>query len=369
MSELIKTAPTVEEAVRLAVEEMGVDRDRVSFEILEEPGGHFFFKKPAKVRVYTLDEAGVDDLDFKDILRDFGEEKSQKPAQKKEKAAPAPAEEKKAEEKPREKGPERAPQPENRREKKESPEKAPAEKSGERKKPQGENRRGYSGVRNSKAENIPRYVPANEEVATGEKVDAAMDFLKGIIDSFDIGPYTMRAVKRENGFTVKVDGGDLGPLIGRKGDTMEAISYLTGLAANRGSEEYEKVTVDIGGYRRKREKEIENIARRRARRALSSGKPYGLDPMTPYERRIVHSTVSTIEGVRSESKGEGDSRRVVIYPLNPRHYGDNRDRDRRQSGRGRSDRRDRPRPQVQKTRDEKLVDSADVSLYSKIDLD
>ena len=91
--------------------------------------------------------------------------------------------------------------------------------------------------------------------------------------------------------------------------------------------------------------------------------------MNPYERRIIHATVSEIEGVKSESKGEGSSRRVVIYPTNPRpRYNNNRDRGGRKPYNKNSSRREKSEPQAQKTRDEKLNDSRSFGLYSKIEL-
>mgnify|MGYP004564679637 FL=1 len=150
---------------------------------------------------------------------------------------------------------------------------------------------------------------------------------------------------------------------------MEALSYLTGLAANRTEDSFEKITVDVADYRHKREGDLVHNAKKRANKVLKTGRPFGFEPMNPYERRIIHATVSEIEGVKSESKGEGSSRRVVIYPTNPRpRYNNNHDRGGRKPYNKNSSRREKSEPQAQKTRDEKLNDSRSFGLYSKIEL-
>lgn len=327
MREVIKTAPTVEEAIELALTELGLDRDAVSAEVLEYPEKKFFFKKPAKVRVYAID----DGFDLSDIFA-REEKKEEAPVIKEEKA-------------------EKAPKP-----KKEN-------------KPKAEKAEKVVSEEVIVTEIITEEVQRPEEEISNEKTAYAMDFLKGIISEFGIENYTMRAVKKEGGFVIKIEGEGLGALIGRKGETMEALSYLTGLAANRTDEGFDKISVDVAGYRKKREKDIEASARKAARRVAKTGRSFAFEPMNPYERRLVHSAVSKVEGVRSESKGEGNSRRVVIYSLSPRPKGDRGGR-----GRGRNDRRggrgprEKARPQAQKTREEKLVDFADFGLYGKIDL-
>ena len=325
MKEVIKTAPTVEEAIELALAELGLDRDAVSAEVLEYPEKKFFFKKPAKVRVYAID----DGFDLSDIFA--REEKKEASVVKEEKAEKAPK-----------------PKKEN-KPKAEKPEKVVVEEVA--------------------AETVTEETEPRPEEISNEKTAYAMDFLKGIISEFGIEDYTMKAFKKEGGFVIKIEGEGLGAIIGRKGETMEALSYLTGLAANRTDEGFDKISVDVAGYRKKREKDIEASARRAAQRVARTGRSFGFEPMNPYERRLVHSAVSKVQGVRSESKGEGNSRRVVIYSLTPRPKGDKGGR-----GRGRNDRRggrggrEKARPQAQKTREEKLVDFADFGLYGKIDL-
>ncbi|MBQ5312859.1 MAG: RNA-binding protein, partial [Oscillospiraceae bacterium] len=129
----------------------------------------------------------------------------------------------------------------------------------------------------------------------------------------------------------------------------------------------EKISVDVADYRQKREKDLQQMAKKMAAKVVKTGRFYSFEPMNPYERRIIHATVGTIEGVRSESKGEGSQRRVVIYSTAPRKNNGGNKKGGRNSGR--RDRREKPAPQVQKTRETKLVDDfGGTGLYGKIEL-
>ena len=312
MNEVIKTAATVEEAIQLALDEMGLSREQVTAEVIEYPEKKFFFKKPAKVKVVKIEE----EFDIRDLFRKE-EKKQEKKQPVKEKPAKAAARQPKAPAQPRQ-----------------DPQKA--------------------------ADDM-------EEIdfsRAGDKVKYAVEFLRGMIDRFYKQPYTVSVFKSHSGYVIKISGDDIGVLIGRKGETMEALSYLTGLAANRGEEGFEKISVDIADYRRKKEKDLVNSAKKAAAKVLKTGRPFGFEPMNPYDRRIIHAAISEIEGVKSESKGEGARRRVMVYSTNPRPRGP-------KGGRkpyGRGPRREKAAPQVQKTREEKLVDESNFGLYSKIEL-
>ena len=115
---------------------------------------------------------------------------------------------------------------------------------------------------------------------------------------------------------------------------MESLSYLASLVANRLPGEYIKLGLDVAGYRGKREKDLEALARRMGAKVARTGRSWAMDPMNPYERRIIHSTISGMEGVRSESRGEGADRRVVIYPTDPQAAAFERERRGERGGRG-----------------------------------
>ena len=256
--------------------------------------------------------------------------------------------------------------------------------------------------------------PAAEPVAAaeGEELDleanpnlkAAAEYLTGIFRLMGAENCRITALRQGEATVLRVDGENMGALIGRRGETMEALSYLASLVANRQEGSYVKLGLDVGGYRSKREKDLQALARRTAAKVAKTGRCFALEPMNPYERRIVHSAVSEMEGVRSESTGEGIERRVVIYSTAPdannrlpRSHGPRRDGERR-SGKGgprrdgrRDDRRggkggpkgprssvpgrefaDRPRDEnAQPTaprRTERIDDAADFELFGKIEL-
>lgn len=107
-------------------------------------------------------------------------------------------------------------------------------------------------------------------------------------------------------------GDDYGSVIGRRGETLDAIQYLTRLVINRGSEDYKRVSINIGNYREKRENTLRALARKNAAKVRKYGRNVVLEPMNPYERRIIHTTVQDIEGVTSHSVGSDGDRKVVI---------------------------------------------------------
>ena len=108
-----------------------------------------------------------------------------------------------------------------------------------------------------------------------------------------------------------------GALIGRRGETMESLSYLASLVANLLEGDYIKLGLDVAGYRDKRESDLTALAQRIGAKVRKTGRSFAMEPMNPYERRIIHYAISKMEGVRSESKGEGRDRRVVIYSTAP----------------------------------------------------
>ena len=107
-------------------------------------------------------------------------------------------------------------------------------------------------------------------------------------------------------------GDDYGSVIGRRGETLDAIQYLTRLVINRGSEDYRRVSINVGNYREKRENTLRSLARKNAAKVRKYGRNVVLEPMNPYERRIIHTTVQEIEGVTSHSVGSDGDRKVVI---------------------------------------------------------
>ena len=144
-----------------------------------------------------------------------------------------------------------------------------------------------------------------------------MDYLTPIFHLMGVEEFTFTAGKKGEATILHVEGAHLGALIGRRGETMESLSYLASLVVNRMEGPYVKLGIDVGGYRNKREDDLTALAVRIANRVIRTGCYYEMEPMNPYERHIIHTAVAEIEGVRSESKGEGPDRRVVIYSTDP----------------------------------------------------
>lgn len=278
MREIEMTGKTVELAVQAACDALGVDRDdiNVSYEVLDFPVKKLFKSIPARVRVTV-------------------EEPEAAPAE----AAPAPQ-------------PEAAP----------AAEAAPAEEPA--------------------AEPAAAAEDAGEtplDIAADARLQAAVDYLKPICERMGASGLEFTAVKKGEATILRVKGEHVGVLIGRRGETMESLSYLTSLVINRMEGSYIKLGLDVAGYRGKREDDLAALAGRIAERVKRTGCYYEMEPMNPYERHLIHTAIAAIDGVRSESTGDGASRRVVIYSTDP-DASNLPDRDNARNARGGHGRRD-----------------------------
>ena len=301
------TGKTVDEARAKACALLGVQAEdlNVSYEVLEMPQKTGFLGlklTPAKVRV-SVEEPDVPAAPIvEEAPAPAAEEKVEAPAE--EAAAPAPAEDAPTAEQPAAPVEEAA---------------APAEETV---------------APAEEAEEVE--VPINIE--ENNKVKAAVDYLKEVITLMGVSGVTFSAVQKGEATIIRLDGEKLGALIGRRGETMESLSYLASLVANRLEGDYIKLGLDVAGYRDKRESDLTALAQRIGAKVRKTGRSFAMEPMNPYERRIIHSAISKMEGVRSESKGEGRDRRVVIYSTAPdaqteNTYGERRPRGGRGNGR------------------------------------
>ena len=298
------TGKTVDEARAKACSLLGVQAEdlNVSYEVLEMPQKTGFLGlklTPAKVRV-SVEEPDVPAAPIvEEAPAPAAEEKVEAPAE--EAAAPAPAEDAPAAEQPAAPVEEAA---------------APAEETA---------------APAEEAEEVE--VPINIE--ENNKVKAAVDYLKEVITRMGVSDVTFSAVQKGEATIIRLDGEKLGALIGRRGETMESLSYLASLVANRLEGDYIKLGLDVAGYRDKRESDLTALAQRIGAKVRKTGRSFAMEPMNPYERRIIHSAIGKMEGVRSESKGEGRDRRVVIYSTAPDAQTDNTYGERRPRGNGR----------------------------------
>ena len=293
------TGKTVDEARAKACALLGVQADdlNVSYEVLEMPQKTGFLglkTTPAKVRV-SVEEP---DAPAAPVVEEKVEPEGKPVAEE------TPAEETRAEE------PAAAPVAE---------EAAPVEETAD-----------------PAAEGEEPEVPINIE--ENAKVKAAVDYLKEVIALMGVENVAFSAVQKGEATIIRLDGEKLGALIGRRGETMESLSYLASLVANRLEGDYIKLGLDVAGYRDKRESDLTALAQRIGAKVRKTGRSFAMEPMNPYERRIIHSAIGKMEGVRSESKGEGRDRRVVIYSTAPdaqteNTYGERRGRGGRPNGR------------------------------------
>ena len=270
------TGKTEDEAIRRALEQLGLERDDVSVEILERAKSGFLGigGSPATVRVSY----------------DDGQPEPVKPEPKS--AAP------KAEKKPVYCA--EVLQKEVR-----------AREKQEREAKRGERRA------EPKAEKAPREPAVLGEEIRDEKSEQIRTFLSGLLEHMDAKAEVKVYEVEKNRYKVILEGEKLGALIGRRGETLDAIQYLASLVANRGEGEYIRLSIDSGNYREKRARTLEALARKLANQAVRTGRSITLEPMNPYERRIIHGAVSTVKGATSSSTGVEPNRRVVISSTVP----------------------------------------------------
>ena len=356
------TGKTVEEARAAACAALGVSEDdlNVSYEVLEMPQSTGFLglkKIPAKVRVIVEEEDPAPAAPEKPAVKVVRAEKAQpaEPAEKAEKVQPAPA-----------------PQPAE----KPAPQPAPAQK------PAAAPAAQAPAAAVTAAPAAVDETPVPIDIEANPKVKAAVEYLKEIVALMGVEDVTFSAIQKGEATIIRLDGDKMGALIGRRGETMESLSYLASLVANRMEGDYIKLGLDVAGYRGKRENDLTALAQKIGQKVRRSGRCFSMEPMNPYERRIIHSAISQMEGLRSESKGEGKDRHVVIYSTEPgaqtetyerrprsgrdsrrgdnrgRRSGDRSERGSREGRRPRGDRSRGPRPSSVPERSFAPVDAA-----------
>ena len=160
--------------------------------------------------------------------------------------------------------------------------------------------------------------------ATSEMGKVAKDYVASILKGMGVDDVEINVTEDEECISLDLDcGNGYGYVIGRRGETLDAIQYLTRLVINKGKDDYRRVSINAGNYRQKREDTLKELAKKQSERVKKYGRNVVLDPMNPYERRIIHTTVQEIEGVSSHSVGSESDRKVVITlaegfkPTNP----------------------------------------------------
>ena len=189
----------------------------------------------------------------------------------------------------------------------------------------------------------------------------AIAYLNAILKDLGCENVEIKAAVRENGATIILEGEGLGVVIGHRGETLDALQHLVSLAANNAGG-YFKVTLNIGDYREKREQTLIGLATRVAEQVKRTSRNRALEPMSAYERRIIHTAVQEIEGVSSGSTGEGKNRRVVIFPEGGSPNMPRRDDNRRRNNRGGR----KPSNTVASAPSREPKRDTDIPLYGKI---
>ncbi len=181
-------------------------------------------------------------------------------------------------------------------------------------------------------EGVPE-LPADFDIENSAKVQTAKKYLTDVLHALGLQNFEINAIRRDGNIVLDITGDKLGVVIGRRGETLDSLQYLTILASNRAEESYCRISIDCNGYRDKRREALENLAKRTSAKVIKQGRKIALEPMNPYERRIIHSCVAEIEGVSSHSTGVEPYRKVVIYAdkpkfdnRRPRRNGDRNDR-------------------------------------------
>ena len=303
---IVTTGKTIDLAIESALTQLGLDRDSVSVMVLQQAKAGFlgFGAQPAKVQVtYEAPDPVPEKVEKpKSALGSASRSKPKAaaPVKKPEppKAPEAPKaepvkEEKKAEKKPEApKAPKAEKKPEPRTEKPKAPK---AEKKSE---PKAE----------KKAEAPKTYTPA-EPGSVEEKIEV---FIKGLLEHMDSTAVPHAWKENENTYKVDLVGDDLGYLIGRRGDTLDAIQHLANYTVNRDVEGHIRINVDAESYRQKREDSLRRYARKKAQQVLKNRRRTTLEPMNAYERHVIHASLQDMENITTHSTGTEPNRRVVI---------------------------------------------------------
>ena len=267
---IVTTGKTIDEAIENALTQLGLDRDNVSVQVLAQAKSGFLGigATPAKVEVTYEAPDPAPKVALSSASRS------------KPKAKPVQKEEKKEE--PKVEAPKPAPKKEEPKERKPKVEKAPV---------------------------APKeYTPA----APGSVEEKIEQFLKGLLEHMGSAAVPHAWKEEENTYMVELTGEDLGYLIGRRGDTLDALQHLANYTINRGIEGHIRINVDAECYRQKREDSLRRYAQKKAQQVLKAHRRTTLEPMNAYERHVIHATLQDTDRITTYSVGTEPNRRVVI---------------------------------------------------------
>ncbi|MCI7759143.1 MAG: protein jag [[Eubacterium] saphenum] len=251
------SAKTIEEAKELAAKEFGVSADEIEFDILEQPRKTLFGGLKGEARVNAIYEPAAEEPK-KRIFEDDDED----------------------------------------------------EEAAEESAPEA--------LDDEKSDDEEEALPEDFDVSKSLKVKTAIEYLTAVLKALGLEKFTITPEKRGGNVVLDIKGEKLGVVIGKRGETLDSLQYLTILASNRTEESFCRISLDCNGYRDKRRETLDALARKTSAKVIKQGRKIALEPMNPYERRIIHSCVAEIEGVSSRSTGSEPFRKVVIYADKPK---------------------------------------------------
>ena len=313
---IITTGKTIDEAVETALKQLGLTRDDVTYQVISLPKSGFFGIGAVPAKVQVTYEAP----DLKPAVKTEAPKAEVKKEEPKVEAAPrialssASRSKPKTEKKPVEKKPEPKPAPAPKAEPKpEAPKAAPApkaeapkaEKKPVEKKPVEKKERAPKAP---KAETKREYVPA----APGSNEEKIEQFIAGLLENMGSKAVPHCWAENENSYRVELTGEGLGFLIGRRGETLDAIQHLANYAVNRSVDGHVRINVDAECYREKREDSLRRYARKKAQQVLKNRRRTTLEPMNAYERHVIHAALQDMDNITTHSTGTEPNRRVVI---------------------------------------------------------
>jgi spoIIIJ-associated protein len=283
-----KWGKDVDEAVRLALEDLNLTEDQVMVTVLEEPAKGFLGlgSKLAKVRVEKV--ALIEEPETTFSSEENVSKKANRDLRKKNRAQEqgTPARER--------------------------------HNAGEDTRKSGNENRGDGKERREYKDTFPEIDFTNKPLLSERPADLkeiedneTSLFLKSIIGNMKLD-VVIKTFENDECMYFEIEGNDANAVIGKRGQTLDSIQYLTNLVTNKDRQEYKRVTIDVEGYRSRREKTLERLAAKLAKKVLRTGRNEKLEPMNPYERKVIHATLQNIEQISTRSEGEEPYRRIII---------------------------------------------------------
>lgn len=282
------SAKTLDDAITDALIQLGVTSDKLEYEVIEKGSAGFLGigMKQAVIEAWRKEEKEPE-LDIRELIK---EEMSLKPEKLNEKKDPV--------------------QP--KKEKKEKREKAPtAEKKA---RPSKEKPVEVKAEKEETAESAPALVREKQELAKVEEqtIKAVEEFVRDTLKAMNMEVEITSSIDEDGALCVDMKGGHMGILIGKRGQTLDALQYLANRVANKHQDGYVRVKLDTENYRARREETLKHLAKNIAHKVKRNRRPVALEPMNPYERRIIHSALQSDPYVTTHSEGEEPYRKVVV---------------------------------------------------------